>query len=56
MRPPPPSRRGCACRRAAPGEVGRQEREEAEGLEDVGAEAGEVVDGSFGDGGVERVR
>jgi len=42
--------------RAALEEVGRQELEEAEGLEDVGAGAGEGVDGSFGDGGVGRVR
>ena len=40
---------------AALEEVGRQGREEAEGLEDAGAEAGEVVDGSFGGGGVGRV-
>ena len=42
--------------RAAFGEVGHQGWEEAEELEDEGVEAGEVVDGSFGDGGVGRVR
>lgn len=42
--------------RAALGEVGRQEREEAEELEGAGAGAGEVVDGSFGGDGVGGVR
>lgn len=41
--------------RAALGGVWRQEREEAEELEGAGAEAGEVVDGSFRGDGVGRV-